>query len=83
MENLVAPNTVNTMPLGTIDAYQDHGDPAPQPFTDADIETARQDLTRMAEVGVDYQEVVQALEDEGVDKFVESWHQVIEDVEKV
>ncbi len=83
VENLVAPNTVNTMPLGTIDAYQDHGDPAPQPFTDADIETARQDLTRMAEVGVDYQEVVQALEDEGVDKFVESWHQVIEDVEKV
>lgn len=83
VENLVAPNTVNTMPLGTIDAYQDHGDPAPQPFSDADIETARQDLTRMAEVGVDYQEVVQALEDEGVDKFVESWHQVIEDVEKV
>src|SRR5690606_21528782 len=34
VEELVAPGPVHTMPLETIDAYQDHGDPSPQPFTD-------------------------------------------------
>jgi transaldolase len=80
VENLVAPNTVNTMPLATMDAYQDHGSPSPRPFTDHDIETARLDLARLAEAGVDYHDVVQVLEDQGVAKFVESWQQVLKDV---
>lgn len=82
VENLVVPNTVNTMPLATMDAYQDHGDPSPRPFTDSDIDQARLDLARLAEVGVDYDDVVQVLEDEGVDKFTKSWLEVLEDVEK-
>ncbi len=82
VENLVAPNTVNTMPLETIDAYQDHGAASPDPFTEADIEKARADLDRLAEVGVDYHDVVQVLEDEGVDKFTKSWQELLEDIEK-
>ncbi|MGH8870415.1 MAG: transaldolase, partial [Acidimicrobiia bacterium] len=82
VENLVAPDTVNTMPLATMDAYQDHGNPSPAPFTDSDIEQAKLDLARLAEVGVDYDDVVQVLEDEGVDKFTKSWVEVLEDVEK-
>lgn len=82
VEDLVAPGTVNTMPLETIDAYQDHGDPAPKAFTTQDIETARRDLARLQGVGVDYADVVQTLEDEGVDKFTQAWNELLEDVDK-
>jgi transaldolase len=82
VENLVAADTVNTMPLETIDAYQDHGNPSPEPFTAADIEQARADLDRLAAVGVDYDDVVRVLEDEGVDKFTKSWLELLEDIEK-
>ena len=82
VENLVAPDTVNTMPLETIDAYQDHGDPSPGAFSEGDIEQAKLDLARLVEVGVDYQDVVQVLEDEGVAKFTKSSHELLEEVEK-
>lgn len=82
VEGLVAPGTVNTMPLDTIDAYQDHGDPAPERFTETDIEAARHDLRRMQEVGVDYADVVQTLEDEGVEKFTNSWNELLEKIEE-
>ena len=82
VENLVAPQTVNTMPPETIDAYQDHGNPSPKGFTEADIEEAQAHLDRLGEVGVDYDDVVQILEDEGVDKFTKSWLELLEDIEK-
>ncbi len=82
VEDLVAPGTVNTMPLETIDAYQDHGNPIPQAFTEHDIERARLDLARLQDVGVDYADVVQTLEDEGVEKFTQAWNELLQDVEK-
>lgn len=81
VEWLVAPGTVNTMPLETIDAYQDHGDPDPAPFTGADVAEARSILDRMEAVGVDYTEVVDTLEREGVDKFAKSWHELLAAIE--
>lgn len=77
---LVAPGTVNTMPLDTIDAYQDHGDPSPVPFDAADIAAALVDLQRLQEAGVDYQDVVLTLEEEGVNKFIASWQQLLDRV---
>ncbi|HEU4916372.1 MAG TPA: transaldolase [Acidimicrobiia bacterium] len=82
VENLVASDTVNTMPLETIDAYQDHGDPSPSPFNEDDIDQARADLDRLAEFGIDYDDVVQVLEDEGVAKFAASWQELLDDVDK-
>jgi len=82
VEGLVSPSSVNTMPLDTIDAYQDHGNPSPEPFTDLDIEQAKGDLARLLDVGIDYKDVVQVLEDEGVDKFTKSWLELLEAVEK-
>ncbi len=82
VEDLVAPGTVNTMPLETIDAYQDHGDPSPEAFADQDIENARLDLVRLQDVGIDYADVVQTLEDEGVEKFIQAWNELLQDVEK-
>ena len=81
VDGLVAPATVNTMPLPTIDAYQDHGDPSPTPFTRADIEKAGRDLERLGSVGIDYQDVVRVLEDEGVEKFTKSWLELLERVD--
>jgi transaldolase len=82
VEDLVAADTVNTMPLDTIDAYQDHGDPAPRPFGEHDIEVAKRDLATMADFGIDYQDVVQVLEDEGVDKFTKSFTELMERVDQ-
>ncbi len=82
VEGLVAPDTVNTMPLPTIDAYQDHGSPAPAPFGTADIEQAGKDLKRLGEVGIDYEEIVLILEEEGVDKFTKSWLELLERMEQ-
>jgi transaldolase len=79
VEDLVANNTVNTMPLATIDAYQDHGDPAPEQFDSEDITGADGVLSRLGEVGVAYDDVVETLETEGVDKFVASWLELIEE----
>jgi len=82
VESLVARDTVNTMPLETIDAYQDHGDPTPSSFDAVDIVRANDQLDKMAEVGVDYDDVVETLEREGVEKFTASWLELLDEVEK-
>ena len=77
---LVAPNTVNTMPEKTLDAVADHGAVTGDTVTggahDANIL-----LDRVAKLGVDYTEVVDQLETEGVDKFVVSWNELCATVE--
>ncbi|HMA46816.1 MAG TPA: transaldolase family protein, partial [Frankiaceae bacterium] len=76
---LVAPGTVNTMPEATIHAVHDHGvirgDTVRPYYADA-----RQVLERLAALGVDYHDVVATLEREGVEKFEDSWNQLIEAV---
>ena len=81
VEGLVSPNTINTMPLGTIDAYQDHGNPSPAAFSEHDIEEAEAMLRRLADVGVDYDDVVETLETEGVGKFAASWQELLDGVQ--
>ena len=81
VEGLVAPDSVNTMPLGTIEAYQDHGDSSPIAFDELDIEKSEGQLAALADVGIDYDDVVQTLEDEGVEKFVASWNELLAGVD--
>lgn len=83
VEGLVAKDTVNTMPLGTIDAYQDHGDPEPASFDAVDIVRANDQLERLGVLGVDYRDVVDTLEREGVEKFQASWQELLDRVESV
>jgi transaldolase len=80
VEELVARDTVNTMPLETIEAFADHGEVRGQ--------TARQDLDRahrlwsdLAELGIDEGEVGWRLEREGVEKFADSYHGAVETIE--
>lgn len=81
VEGLVAEDAVNTMPLDTIDAYQDHGEPKPSQFDGVDIVRANDLLDSMRAVGIDYEDVVETLETEGVDKFTASWEELLEQVE--
>ncbi|MGH8924050.1 MAG: transaldolase [Acidimicrobiia bacterium] len=82
VEGLVAPHTVNTMPLETMDAYQEHGTPLAQPFGEGDVAEGQAELDRLAEAGIDLDDVSQVLEDQGVEKFAKSWHELLDDVEK-
>lgn len=70
---LVAPGTVNTMPEKTLEATFDHGVIVGDTITGA-YAGAHDVLAKLAAVGVDFDDVTQVLEDEGVEKFIASWH---------
>ncbi len=71
VDSLIGPGTVNTMPDTTIEAFLDHGTVART--VDRDLQDARQTLERLAEVGVDMDDVAQVLEDQGVASFAKSY----------
>jgi len=74
---LVAPNTVNTMPEKTIDAVADHGVITGDTVTGKAAE-ARAVFDELAAVGVDLPDVFKVLEDEGVEKFEKSWLELLD-----
>jgi transaldolase len=76
VEELLGPETVNTMPEETISDYQDHGDPEPR--LERDLEGARRVLKEIDEAGVSYEEVTDTLEREGVEKFSASFEELLE-----
>ncbi|MBD0348019.1 MAG: transaldolase [Thermoleophilia bacterium] len=78
VEGLIGPETVNTMPLETIRAFQDHGRVAQT--LDQGLDDARALLDELARVGVDYDDVTETLEREGVEKFAESFEQLLDGV---
>ncbi len=80
VEELIGPETVNTMPRETIDAVIDHANV--ERTIDRDVEEARQTMDRFAEAGIDYDDVVKVLEDEGVKKFADSFKELFAGVEK-
>ncbi|PSK96766.1 transaldolase [Murinocardiopsis flavida] len=69
---LVAPGTVNTMPEATLEAVADHAAITGDTVTGG-YAGARADIDALAAAGVDYDDVVRVLEDEGVEKFEKSW----------
>ncbi|AGW41350.1 transaldolase [Leifsonia xyli subsp. cynodontis DSM 46306] len=78
---LVAPNTVNTMPEKTLDATFDHAQLAGDTVT-GEYARAQGVLDALAALGVDYDDVTATLEREGVDKFIVSWGELVETVRK-
>jgi transaldolase len=80
VEELIGPHTVNTMPEETIEAFQDHGEVRGDTVDD-DLEAARTLLKeQLPAVGVDYDDVVLTLEKEGVQKFSDSFAELLEGV---
>jgi len=80
VEELIGPHTVNTMPEETIQAFQDHGEVRGDTVDD-DLEAARALLKEeLPAVGVDYDDVVETLEKEGVQKFSDSFAELLDGV---
>jgi transaldolase len=79
--DLVAPNTVNTMPEATMNAVADHGQLKGDTVR-ANYADAQQVLDRLAALGIDYDEVVELLEVEGVQKFDDAWAELLEGVQR-
>jgi transaldolase len=78
VEELIGPETVNTMPEETIEAFEDHGEVALT--LEQDLDEARRVFERVAEAGVDYDDVVATLEREGVQKFSDSFAELLQGV---
>jgi transaldolase len=79
VEELIGPDTVNTMPRETVEAFQDHGNV--DRTLDRDVEDARATLKAFADAGIDYDDVVETLEREGVEKFAKSFRELFADIE--
>ncbi len=80
VEALIGPNTINTLPLETLNAYRDHGNPASR--LELAVDKARKVLDMLPQVGVDLMEVTQQLEDEGIDKFVKPFDRLMKALEE-
>jgi transaldolase len=74
---LVAPNTVNTMPEKTIDAVADHGVVTGDTVTGRAAD-AQEVFDKLADIGIDLPDVFKVLEDEGVEKFEKSWLELLD-----
>ena len=78
---LVAPNTVNTMPEKTIDAVADHGNVTGDTITGTGA-AAQEVFDKVSAVGVDLTDVFLVLENEGVEKFIASWTDLLNETQK-
>jgi transaldolase len=78
VEELIGPETVDTMPEETIRAFQDHGQV--ELTLTRDSEGARKLLEDLAAVGVAYDDVTKTLEEEGVQKFIDSFDELLEGI---
>jgi transaldolase len=78
VDELIGPDTVNTMPLETIEAFQDHG--TPRPTLQTGISAARAVFEQLEQAGVDYSDVTDTLEREGVEKFEASFRELLDEL---
>lgn len=77
---LVAPQLVNTMPEKTMEAVYDHG-VVPAASITNNYDSAREVLAAVAAAGVSLDDATQLLEDEGVEKFIVSWGELVDTVD--
>jgi transaldolase len=78
VEELIGPDTVHTMPLETIEAFQEHGEIADT--LEHDVDEAHRLLDDLKRIGIDYDDVTDTLEREGVQKFSDSFHELLDGI---
>ncbi len=76
VDGLIGPDTVNTMPEPTLEAFVDHG--ALERTLDAGVDDAQRTLDRLGDLGIDMDEVARVLEDEGVASFAKSYDELLQ-----
>ncbi len=81
VDDLIGPHTVNTLPDDTMDAFRDHGTLAQT--VDVGVDEAQTVLDALADVGVDYDAMTRQLQQEGVEKFVEPYRELLARIEQV
>ena len=79
VEELIGADTVNTMPFETVRAFQDHGEVKVGSLTQG-VDEAGQLLADLAAAGVDYDDLVDTLEAEGVQKFADSFAELLDGI---
>lgn len=80
VDALIGPDTINTMPLETLEAYRDHGNPAPR--LEQGTAQANQLLADLSDLGIDLDEVMLKLEDDGIRKFEEAYDKLLDALRK-
>ena len=78
-EELIGPDTVDTMPLETIENFRDHG--RVSRTVENDIQQAKDVFAALEKVGIHYDQVTKQLQDEGVQKFADSFHELFQGIE--
>ena len=79
VESLIGPDTVNTLPLETIDAFRDHG--RARPSLEEDLDGAEKTLGELAEAGISLEAVTEQLLEEGLRKFAEPFDKLLGSIE--
>lgn len=80
VEALIGPDTINTVPLKTLEAFRDHGDPTPR--LEQGLDDVRSTLRALGEIGIDLEAVGRQLEEEGVRKFNEPFDKLHAELRK-
>ena len=80
VEEMIGPDTVNTVPPATLDAFRDHGHP--RASLTENLEASRRTMKTLAELGISIDEVTDKLTDDGVRLFAEAFDKLLEAVEK-
>jgi len=80
VEALIGPDTVNTVPMETLNAYRDHGDPKPR--LEEDLDEARRVMEQLPSLDIDIERVTRQLEDQGVEKFNQPYDRLMKSLGK-
>jgi transaldolase len=79
VDGLIGPDTVNTLPPETLKAFLDHGRPA-ETLT-VDVEGAREQIQKIAELGIDFEAVTRRLQEEGVEAFAKPFQALLDSID--
>lgn len=81
VEPLIGPETINTMPMETVEAYRDHGRPEPSTITKG-VEHSRMVLAQLSRLGLEIDDATQQLEDDGIEKFCKPFDALLKTLEQ-
>jgi transaldolase len=81
VEALIAPDTVNTLPRETLDAYRDHGEP--QLRIQESMADAGSVISRLTDLGIDIHALMQQLEEEGIQKFIDPYRKILQKLDRI
>ena len=79
VESIIGKDTINTLPIETIDAFRDHGKAAETITTD--LEEANQQMQDLKDLGIDIDRITKKLEDEGIEKFNQAYEKLIKSID--